>query len=65
MLVKTDIELSRGDAADSEAIKNRVTSIQTFGEAEAYAGTSPPKAIYALLLRQRDGRCGESVAGMG
>ncbi len=37
VLAKTDIELTRGDPAELEAIKNRVAGIKTFGEAEAYA----------------------------
>lgn len=37
VLAKTDIELTRGDPAAIQAIKDRVAAIRTVGEAEAYA----------------------------
>jgi phospholipase C len=47
ILAKTDIELTRGDPAESEAIKNRVAGIKTFGEAEAYANDVATRARLA------------------
>jgi phospholipase C len=51
ILAKTDTELTRGDPAASEAIKNRVAGITTFGEAEAYAKDVATRARLAAATR--------------
>jgi phospholipase C len=51
VLAKTDIELTRGDPAESEAIKKRVAGIKTFGEAEAYAKDVTTRARLAAATR--------------
>jgi phospholipase C len=47
ILVKTDIELTRGDPAEIAAIQAKVAAIKTVGEAEAYAREVTAKANLA------------------
>jgi phospholipase C len=51
ILAKTDMELVRGDPAETAAIKDRVTGIKTAGEAEAYAKEVITKAKLARASR--------------
>ena len=51
ILAKTDMELARGDPAESEAIKARVAAIKTVGEAAAYAREVRAKAKQARASR--------------
>jgi phospholipase C len=51
ILAKTDMELARGDPAETAAIKDRVTGIKTAGEAEAYAKEVITKAKLARASR--------------
>ena len=51
ILAKTDMELVRGDPAETAAIKDRVTGIKTAGEAEAYAKEVITKAKLARAIR--------------
>ncbi len=51
ILAKTDMELTRGDPMESEAIKTRVAAINTVGEAEAYAKEVITKANLARATR--------------
>jgi len=51
ILAKTDMELTRGDPAESQAIKDRVAGIKTIGEAEAYAQEVSDRAKQARAAR--------------
>ena len=51
ILAKTDMELTRGDPVESEAIKARVAAITTVGEAEDYAQEVIAKANLARASR--------------
>jgi phospholipase C len=54
ILAKTDVELTRGDPAETAAIRDRVTGIKTAGEAEAYAEEVIAKARLARASRDAD-----------
>ncbi|HWW26001.1 MAG TPA: alkaline phosphatase family protein [Caulobacter sp.] len=47
ILAKTDVELTRGDPAETAAIQARVAAIKTVGQAEAYASEVTAKARLA------------------
>ena len=51
ILVKTDIALTRGDPAETAAIKARVEAITTVSQAEAYANEVIAKATAARAAR--------------
>ena len=63
ILAKTDMELARGDAAETAAIKDRVTGIKTAGEAEAYAKEVITKAKLARASRDAAAAPPPRVAG--
>jgi phospholipase C len=52
ILAKTDMQLTRGDPAESAAIQARVDAINTAGEAEAYAKEVSAKASLAGASRK-------------
>jgi phospholipase C len=51
ILAKTDADLTRGDAAETQAIMDRVAAIKTVGEAKAYAEEVVHKAKQARAER--------------
>jgi phospholipase C len=51
ILVKTDVALTRGDPAETAAIKDRVDAITTVSQAEAYASEVIAKATVARAAR--------------
>jgi phospholipase C len=51
ILAKTDADLTRGDAAETQAIMDRVAAIKTVGEAKAYAQEVVDKAKQARAAR--------------